>query len=75
MVTLIAVVCYTLGNISTPICHEEIVAKKEAPMMACMQMAQPVVADWKEKSKFSGEKWTIAGVACRPGDYLPKDAI
>lgn len=75
MITLVAVVCHALGTISAPVCHEEVVVKKEAEMMTCMRMAQPVVADWKEKSKFSGDQWTVVGVACRPGDYLPNDAI
>lgn len=75
MTTLVVVICHMLGAISTPICHEEIVSKIEQSMRACQVESQIVVADWKGKSIYRGDQWTVMNIGCAPGDYQPKDAI
>lgn len=56
------------------VCHEEIMFRGEGEMQACLT-SQPAVADWKLKSEYSDDGWTIARIRCIPGDYKPKDAI
>jgi hypothetical protein len=73
ILTVVVLICHQLAGISAPICHEEIVTKAEMPMQACM-IFQPAIADWKEKSIYRGEQWTIARVRCVPGDYELRDA-
>jgi hypothetical protein len=66
--------CQTLGNIPAPVCREEIVVKDEMPMMAC-QLSQAALADWKSKSIYASDKWTISRIKCVPGDYAIKDSV
>ena len=73
-ITVVVVICHALAGISSDVCHEEIAAKDDMPMQACM-ISQAAIADWKEKSKFRGDQWHIARIRCIPGDYQPKDAI
>ena len=73
-ITVVAVLCHTLGTISAPVCREEIVTEGDMPMMACM-IDQPALADWKNKSIFRGDQWTIAKYKCVPGDYVLKDRV
>jgi hypothetical protein len=73
-ITIVAVMCHTLGTIAQPVCHEEIVVQDDMSMQACM-IAQPALADWKSKSIFRGDQWVIARIKCMPGAYSPKDAI
>lgn len=75
MITLVAMVCHALSGISSPVCHEEIVVRAQGTMMACMMSSQPMLAQWKENSRFSDAKWEISGFSCQPGDYQPRDAI
>jgi hypothetical protein len=73
-ITVVALLCHSLAGISGPVCHEEVVVKNEMPMQLCA-LAQPLIADWKEKSRFSGEQWNVVGFHCEDGDYVPRDAI
>lgn len=73
-ITVVALMCHSLAGITTPVCREEIVIKQDMPMQAC-EMSQAAVADWKEKSIYRGEQWSIGRIRCIPGDYVPKDAI
>lgn len=72
-ITLVASLCHVLAAIPQPVCHEVIVIRDEMPMQACF-MAQPALADWKSKSIYAGEQWSIRGFKCVPGDYVLKDA-
>lgn len=73
IVTVVAIVCHTLPGLPQ-LCHEEIVARQEMPMQACL-ISQAALADWKSKSKYRGDQWTIGRIKCVPGAYEPKDAI
>lgn len=75
MITLVALVCHMIINITSPVCHEEVVLKEEMSMFSCQMRSQIVVADWKEKSVYSGEQWTVMDIGCVPGDYDPMDSI
>ena len=76
LITIVASLCHSLAGIPAdiPVCHEEIVAQQVMPMQACM-MGQPEIADWKEKSIYRGDQWTISRIRCIPGEYQVKDAI
>jgi hypothetical protein len=74
MITVVALMCHQLAGISSPVCHEEIVVQDDMPMQACL-LAQPALADWKSKSKYAGDQWTIARIRCIPGNYELKDAV
>jgi len=79
-ITVVALMCHTLGatitqsvhTVPEPTCREEIVAKQDMTMQACL-LSQPALADWKEKSIYRGVQWKIARIKCVPGDYVPKD--
>lgn len=73
-VTVVVVVCHALGSIAEPVCREEIVVRDDMPMQACI-LSQAAVADWKSRSIFRGDQWTVTRIKCVPGDYFPKDAI
>ena len=73
-ITVVALMCHMLAPISAPVCREEIVAKADMGMQACM-IGQPAIADWKAHSIFAGEQWTVARIKCVPGSYVIKDAI
>lgn len=75
MITLVALICHVIADISDPVCHEEIVLKEEMSMMSCQIKSQIVIADWKEKSVYSGEQWVVMDIGCVPGDYQPRDSI
>jgi hypothetical protein len=72
-ITVVALMCHTLGTISQPVCREEIVVKDEMPMQACM-LSQPALADWKAHSIYRGDEWKIGRIKCVPGDYAIKGA-
>ena len=74
IISVVASVCHILGSIAAPVCHEEIVVKDDMPMQACL-LSQAALADWKNRSKYSGDQWKIGRIRCIPGDYEPKDAI
>ena len=73
-ITVVALLCHSLGSIPAPVCREEIVVKDDMSMTACM-IAQPAIADWKEHSIYKGPQWSIARIKCVPGDYVIKDAV
>lgn len=73
-ITVVAVLCHSLGVISQPVCREEIVVEGDMPMSSCL-ISQPALADWKMHSIFRGDQWTIARYKCVPGEYVIKDAI
>lgn len=73
-ITVVAVVCHMLSPIPDPVCREEIVAAEDMPMEACI-MSQAAIADWKSRSIFRGDQWSIARIKCVPGIYAPRDAI
>jgi hypothetical protein len=75
MLTLVVLICHLIEGISSPICHEEIVAKAEIAMMACQTGNQPIIAQWKADSIYRGDQWVITEIWCKPGDYQPRDAI
>ena len=72
-VTVVAVLCHALAGISQPVCREEIVVKGDMPMQTCI-MSQAAIADWKNKSIFRGDQWSVQRIKCAPGDYVLKDA-
>ncbi len=74
IITVVALMCHQLGTIPAPVCHEEIVVQDDMPMQMCL-LNQPAIADWKSKSKYNGDQWTIARIRCIPGDYQKRDAI
>lgn len=75
MITIVTLMCHII-NLGIPLCHEEVVAKIEMSMMACQIGHQQIVSDWKEKTKFKGDQWTVAMIHCYPGEnYQPRDAI
>jgi hypothetical protein len=73
-ITVVALLCHSLATISEPVCREEIVTHEEMPMHACV-FSQAAIAEWKDRTIFRGEQWTIAKIKCVPGDYVLKDAI
>jgi hypothetical protein len=73
-ITVVAVICHMLSPIPEPVCHEEIVVKDDMSMQMCM-LAEPGVAEWKERSIYRGDQWRILRIMCKPGDYEPRDAI
>jgi hypothetical protein len=72
-ITVVALMCHALGTIAQPVCREEIVAKDDMPMQACL-ISQAAIADWKERSIYRGDQWTVDRIRCIPGEYQPKDA-
>lgn len=72
--TVVAVMCHALASISQPVCREEIVIEDDMPMQACF-LSQAALADWKSRSIFKSDDWTIARIKCVPGDYVIKDSI
>lgn len=72
-VTVVALMCHTLGSIPQPVCREEIVIKDDMPMQACF-LSQPALADWKSKSIYQSDSWYIGRIRCVPGDYVLRDA-
>lgn len=75
MITLVTLMCHLLEGIASPVCHEVVVAKLVMPMEVCQMHSQIIIADWKEKSIYQGDKWTVSQIECLPGNYQPKDAI
>jgi hypothetical protein len=74
MITVVVVMCHQLANIAAPVCHEEIVVQDDMPMQACLLAWPPAIADWKSKSKYAGDQWTVAKIRCIPGNYELRDA-
>jgi len=72
-ITVVVVMCHALAGISAPVCREEIIVKDEMPMQACM-VSQAAIADWKAKSIYQGDQWTVARIMCVPGDYVLRNA-
>jgi hypothetical protein len=73
--SVVALMCHSIAGISQPVCREEIVVRQDLPMQACGFLAQQIIADWKERTIYRGEQWTVQGYKCAAGDYVPKDAI
>lgn len=73
-ISVVVVMCHSLGAISQPVCREEVVIKDDMPMQTCI-MSQAALASWKGNSIFRSDEWKIARIKCIPGDYQPKDAI
>jgi hypothetical protein len=73
-ITVVALMCHTLASIPQPVCREEIVVKDDMPMQTCI-LSQAAIADWKGRSIYAGEQWTIGRIKCVPGDYVTKGAI
>lgn len=73
-ITVVVSICHALAGIAAPVCHEEIVVKDDMPMQACL-ISQAAIADWKQRSIYRGDQWTVGRIRCIPGDYQPKDAI
>jgi hypothetical protein len=73
-ITVVALMCHTLGSIPQPVCREEIVVKDEIPMQACI-LSQAALAEWKANSIYKGDGWKIGRIKCVPGDYVIKGAI
>jgi hypothetical protein len=81
-ITVVAVMCHTLGAITAqsvgslpdPVCREVIVIKDEMPMQSCM-LSQAALADWKGRSIYCGDAWWISRIKCVPGDYVPKEGV
>jgi hypothetical protein len=76
MMTIVTLMCHVIVGITSPVCHEEVVDRVEISMNVCQMGSQQYIADWKEKSIFRGDQWTVAAIQCIPGnDYQPRDAI
>jgi hypothetical protein len=76
MMTVVAMLCQVIASLADPVCHEVIVTRQEMTMQRCMSGMQIGIADWKGKSIYKSDKWTVEDVQCVPGDsYQPKDAI
>jgi hypothetical protein len=73
-ISIVLTLCHALGSIPQPVCREEIVIKDEMPMQACL-VSQAAIADWKSRSIYRGDAWTVARVKCVRGDYVLRDAI
>jgi len=72
-ISVVVLLCHTLGGIPQPVCREEIVVKDEMPM-ACI-LSQAALADWKAHSIYAGEQWEIGRIRCVPGNYVIRGAI
>jgi hypothetical protein len=73
-ITVVAMMCHTLGTIAQPVCREEIIVKDDMPMQACF-LSQAAIAEWKERSIFRGDQWTVGRIKCVPGDYVIRDKV
>lgn len=73
-ISVVVTLCHALGTIPQPVCREELIVKDEMPMQACL-VSQAAIADWKSRSIYRGEQWTVARIKCVPGDYVIRDAI
>lgn len=72
-ITIVVLMCHLIPALpNAPVCREEIVARTDT-MAACM--SQVALADWKARSVYASEAWTIARVKCVPGEYQVRDAI
>ena len=70
-IAVVVLMCHTLVSIPQPVCREEIVVKDEMPMQACM-LSQSAIADWKRRSIFSGDQWTLAASSACQATTSPK---
>jgi hypothetical protein len=73
-ISVVVLLCQTLGAIPQPVCREELVVKEDMPMQACF-LSQPAIAQWKSATIYRGDSWTVARIKCVPGDYVIRDAI
>lgn len=73
-ITVVVSICHALAGITASVCREEVVTKDDMPMQACL-ISQAAIADWKSRSIYRGDQWTVGRIRCIPGDYQPKDAI
>lgn len=74
-ITVVAVMCHAIANITTPVCHEKIVVKDDMTAQECALFSQPALAKWKAESIYSSDDWTIAGVKCEPGSYVIREEL
>lgn len=56
------------------LCHEEIIFEGDGSMQACL-VALPAAADWKLKSEYADDGWSISRIRCIPGHYEKRNAI
>lgn len=73
LITIVATLCHSLGTIPAPVCREEIIARTDT-MAACLFL-QPALAEWKARSIYANEAWTVARVKCMPGDYQVRERV
>jgi hypothetical protein len=72
-ISVVLTLCHSLAAIPQPVCREEIVAQTDT-MAACI-VGQPAIADWKSKSIYRSDAWTVTRIKCVPGEYVLKDSI
>lgn len=65
--SVLVTICHMvlLGEVQTPVCHEEIATKGRTHMEAC-QLAQAGIAQWWGNSKWPDEDYEIGGWRCVP---------
>jgi hypothetical protein len=73
-ISVVVLLCHTLGAITQPVCREEIVTKAEMPFERCIY-SQAALAQWKAASIYQSDEWWINRITCMPGDYVVRDAI
>lgn len=56
------------------VCHEEIAFQGDGSMQACLA-AMPAAADWKMRSFYADDGWSISKVRCVPGKIEPRGSI
>ena len=66
-ITVVVVMCHMLAGVPQPVCHEAIVVKGDMSMRVCI-LSQPALADWKARSIYRSDEWTISRIKCIPGD-------
>lgn len=71
-VSVVVSICHVLLG-EPQVCRETIVGQSLMPAHSCI-VSQAAVADWKSKSIFAGEQWTIGRTECKPADYVVKDS-
>lgn len=80
IVTIAATLCHMIAGVpdmddepEIEVCHEEVLTTVE-DLQACI-VSQAGVADWKMKSRFRDDEWTISRIRCIPGTYFKRDAL
>ncbi len=73
-ITIVVTLCHTLAAIPTPVCKEASVYTGDMSMNACA-ISQAAIADWKSRSIFRNEEWTVQGYKCASPGYVLKDNV